>query len=411
MANGDILSDFGINLLEEEIDDVIFQTNEFLTDATFTGAQGPFWWILQMCMALAALFSIVMAAGIAYKMMVKHEPLDVMKLFRPLAVSIIICWWYPPADTGMAGSRNNWCFLDFLSYIPNCIGSYTHDLYEAEASQISDRFEEVQQLIHVRDTMYTNLQAQADVAHTGTSDPNLIEATMEQTGVDEVTSMEKDAAKLWFTSLTAGVIVGIDKIIMLADEIEPEEKAAMIEIVNNNNELLLKLVNDVLEISRLDSGNLSFDIKEHNITKIIKEIYVTYQTLIQPSLCFILELDETVSLPVNIDCFRFTQVISNFLNNANEFTKEGTITLGCKIYKEHQEVCVYVKDTGKGIDDKELMMIFDRFYKTDEFEQGSGLGLSICKVIIERLAGRIEVHSEVGKGSCFSVILSLANII
>ena len=72
MANGDILSDFGINLLEEEIDDVIFQTNEFLTDATFTGAQGPFWWILQMCMALAALFSIVMAAGIAYKMMVKH---------------------------------------------------------------------------------------------------------------------------------------------------------------------------------------------------------------------------------------------------------------------------------------------------------------------------------------------------
>jgi len=57
MANGDILSDFGINLLEEEIDDVIFQTNEFLTDATFTGAQGPFWWILQMCMALAALFA------------------------------------------------------------------------------------------------------------------------------------------------------------------------------------------------------------------------------------------------------------------------------------------------------------------------------------------------------------------
>ena len=152
-----------------------------------------------------------------------------------------------------------------------------------------------------------------------------------------------------------------------ADEIEPEEKAAMIEIVNNNNVLLLKLVNDVLEISRLDSGNLSFDIKEHNITKIIKEIYVTYQTLIQPSLCFILELDETVSLPVNIDCFRFTQVISNFLNNANKFTKEGTITLGCRIYKEHQEVCVYVKDTGKGIDDKELMMIFDRFYKTEEW--------------------------------------------
>lgn len=215
MASGDILSDFGIDILEEEIDDVIFQTNEFLTDATFTGSQGPFWWILQMCMALAALFAIVMAAGMAYKMMVKHEPLDVMKLFKPLVVSIILCWWYPPADTGMANSNSQWSFLDFLSYIPNCIGSYTHDLYQAEAVQIEDKFQEVQQLIFARDTMYTNLQAQADVAHSGTSDPNLVEATMEQAGVEEVTNMEKDAAKLWFTSLTSGIVVGIDKIVML----------------------------------------------------------------------------------------------------------------------------------------------------------------------------------------------------
>ena len=125
MADTNILSDFGINILEEEIDDVIFQTNEFLCDATFTGSQGPFWWILQMCMALAALFSIIVAAGMAYKMMVKHEPLDIMKLFKPLVVSIILCWWYPPADTGMTNSGSSWCVLDFLSYIPNCIGSYT----------------------------------------------------------------------------------------------------------------------------------------------------------------------------------------------------------------------------------------------------------------------------------------------
>ena len=211
----DIVSDLGVNLLEEEIDEVIFQTNQFLTDATFTGSQGPFWWILQMCMALAALFAIIMAAGMAYKMMVKHEPLDVMKLFRPLAVSVILCWWYPPADTGITSSGSSWSVLDFLAYIPNAIGSYTHDLYEAEASQISDRYEEVQGLIYVRDTLYQNLQAQADVARTGTSDPNLVEATMENAGVDEVTAMEKDASKLWFTSLTAGAIVGLDKIIML----------------------------------------------------------------------------------------------------------------------------------------------------------------------------------------------------
>ena len=113
MADGNILSDFGINILEEEIDDVIFQTNEFLTDATFTGSQGPFWWILQMCMALAALFAIVMAAGMAYKMMVKHEPLDVLKLFRPLAVSIILCWCIRNSEAIFSISRRVIMALDF----------------------------------------------------------------------------------------------------------------------------------------------------------------------------------------------------------------------------------------------------------------------------------------------------------
>lgn len=185
----------------------------------------------------------------------------------------------------------------------------------------------------------------------------------------------------------------------------------MLELVNHNNDLLLKLVNDVLEMSRMDSGITFFEMEECNLTEVIKEIYMTHQGLIQPSLNFHLELDESVSLPVNTDRLRFTQVISNLLNNANKFTSKGEITLGCKLDKTHHEVRVYVKDTGKGIDEKELLMIFDRFYKINEFEQGSGLGLSICKVIIERLGGRIEVQSEVDKGSCFTVILSLANAI
>ena len=195
------------------------------------------------------------------------------------------------------------------------------------------------------------------------------------------------------------------------DEIEPEEKKAMLEIINRNNELLLKLVNDVVEISRLDSGNLDLKIKEWNMTTVVKEIYMAYQTLIKPALQFHLVLDESLSLPVRIDRMRFIQVISNFLNNADKFTRSGSVTLGCSVDKEHRKVSVYVQDTGKGIDEKELMMIFDRFYKTDEFEQGSGLGLSICKVIIERLCGHIEVQSEVGKGSRFTVILSLMDII
>ncbi|WP_455962264.1 ATP-binding protein [Bacteroides bouchesdurhonensis] len=205
-------------------------------------------------------------------------------------------------------------------------------------------------------------------------------------------------------------IVGFTNLLVeSADEIDQDEKKSMLEIINHNNELLLKLINDVLEISHLDSGNMDFDIKVWDVTKIIKEIYCKYQSLIQPSLQFHLELDETMILPVNIDRSRFIQVISNLLNNANKFTQSGYITLGCKINQTRNEVCIYVKDSGKGIDDKELMVIFNRFYKSDEFGQGSGLGLPICKVIIEKLSGRIEVYSEVGKGSCFAVIFSIAN--
>lgn len=192
-----------------------------------------------------------------------------------------------------------------------------------------------------------------------------------------------------------------------SDGIEPEEKEEMLRIINLNNDLLLKLVDDVVEISRLDSGSMEFDIKEWNLTEIVCKIYNTYLPLIKPSLQFHLNLDETISLPVHIDCLRFIQVVSNFLNNANKFTWSGHITLGCSVNKEFNEVSVYVEDTGKGIDEQELMMIFDRFYKTDEFEQGSGLGLSISKVIVERLSGRIEVQSEVNSGSRFEVILPL----
>ena len=203
-------------------------------------------------------------------------------------------------------------------------------------------------------------------------------------------------------------IVGFTNLLVSeeADEIDPEEKADMLKIINSNNNLLLKLIDDMVEIARLDSGNMDFEIKEWDMTDVLKEIYKAYQPLIQPSLRFHLELNDT-PLPVHIDCLRFTQVISNFLGNANKFTSSGHITLGCRVDREHNELCVYVEDTGKGIDEKELAMIFDRFYKTDEFGQGSGLGLSISKGIVERLSGRIEVCSKVGQGSYFAVILPL----
>ena len=215
MTNDSTAVDFGINLLEEEIDDVIFRTNEFLTDATFTGGQGPFWWILQMSMALAGLFAIIMCANMAYKMMVKREPLDVMKLFKPLAISIILCWWYPPADTGIGGGRSSWCALDLLSYIPNAIGSYTHDLYEAEAAQVEDRMADVQQL------MYQLGDEASDPMSTIKAASNAVSTLLTQSSVQDVTDAdaaaedEKNIVKAEMTSTSAGLVMMIDKIIML----------------------------------------------------------------------------------------------------------------------------------------------------------------------------------------------------
>ena len=215
MSNDSTAVDFGINLLEEEIDDVIFRTNEFLTDATFTGGQGPFWWILQMSMALAGLFAIIMCANMTYKMMVKREPLDVMKLFKPLAVSIILCWWNPPADTGIAGGNSTWCALDFLSYVPNAIGSYTHDLYENEAAQVEDRMKDVQQL------MFQLGEETSDPISTIKAASNAVSALLTQSSVQDATDAdaaaqeEKDIMKADMTSTSAGLVMMIDKVIML----------------------------------------------------------------------------------------------------------------------------------------------------------------------------------------------------
>lgn len=215
MADSNILSDFGIKILEQEIDDVIFQTNEFLCDATFTGSPRSI--LVDIADVYGSGCAVLDSRSWQYGLQDDgkaranrhHEAVQAScGQCDPLLV-------VPPADTGITNNGSSWCVLDFLSYIPNCIGSYTHDLYEAESAQIEDKFEEVQELIYTRDTLYNSLQAQADVAHSGTSDPNLIESTMEQAGVDEVTNMETDASKLWFTSLTAGAVVGIDKVIML----------------------------------------------------------------------------------------------------------------------------------------------------------------------------------------------------
>lgn len=198
-----ISSNIGVELFEEEIDDVIFQTNEFLTDATFTGDNGPFWWILQMSMCLGALFAIIMAAGMAYKMMVKGETFDPLKIVRVLGIALVMTLWY-----------GDFSVLDGLAYIPNCIGSYTHDLYEAEAAQVQDKYEQLMPLIVQRDSLTRKAQGEINAAANSVSGNGVQESVSEGMGLDAATNSTAEAEKAKTMTLYAGLMVFLDKIIM-----------------------------------------------------------------------------------------------------------------------------------------------------------------------------------------------------
>ena len=199
-------------------------------------------------------------------------------------------------------------------------------------------------------------------------------------------------------------IVGFSNILALDDGVSPEERLEYIGSINKNSDLLLKLINDILELSRIESGYMSFEYEKCFVSELVDSIYMTHQMLISEQLEFIKELD-AVQVEVMVDKGRLTQVITNFLNNASKFTKTGYIKLGYRYLSESDRVAIYVEDTGRGIELSEQKMIFSRFYKQDEFSQGAGLGLSICQVIVEKLRGKSELWSEPGKGSRFTVVL------
>lgn len=207
----DLSQTIGVDLFEEDIDNVVFQTNEFLCNPDFIGTQGPFWWILQMSMALGALFSIIVGASIAYKMMVKGEPIDVFKILKVLGIAMVMIFWYPPSMTGMGGGSGS--ILDALAYIPNCIGSYTHDLYEAEAVQVSEKYNELMPLLQKRDTMYQKAAEVEAAESIVKQDPSIDIMTYTAGGKSAIDGL-KDATRAKKTSVFAGLIIGLDKIVM-----------------------------------------------------------------------------------------------------------------------------------------------------------------------------------------------------
>ncbi|GGK12483.1 MULTISPECIES: PAS domain-containing sensor histidine kinase [Parabacteroides] len=191
-------------------------------------------------------------------------------------------------------------------------------------------------------------------------------------------------------------IVGFSQLLAQTDE--HEDKEEFVRIIEENNDLLLQIINDILDISKIDAGKMTFNYSDFDITEIITDLKQVYNSHLSPKVKFICNLPYKKYM-IRSEKNRLIQVITNLLNNAVKFTSEGSITIGYEIIPKG--LSFYVSDTGKGIDKENLKHVFERFAKFDKFVPGTGLGLSICQMIVNKLGGEISVESEFGKGSTF----------
>ncbi len=197
-------------------------------------------------------------------------------------------------------------------------------------------------------------------------------------------------------------IVGFSDLLKDLDAFSSEEVKQFVETINTNCTLLLALINDILDLSRIESGTMDFQFSSYNLTFIMQQVYDSQRLSMPKGVELRTDLPEGTGKYVITDSVRLKQVVNNFINNAKKFTTHGSITFGYKI-EEAGYTTVFVEDTGTGISEEAQKHIFERFYKADSFTQGAGLGLSICLTIVERLRGTISVSSELKKGTRFEV--------
>ena len=192
-------------------------------------------------------------------------------------------------------------------------------------------------------------------------------------------------------------IVGFSS--LLAETDSRNERQEYIKIVQENNELLLQLISDILDLSKIEAGTFNFVYTNVDVNETCAKIIKSMSMKVSKGVELIFE-EPFPECYIYTDKNRFTQVISNFINNALKFTQQGSITLGYE-QVSHQKIKFYVRDTGMGIPEEKQKSVFERFVKLNTFVQGTGLGLSICKSIVSQMGGEIGVDSTEGIGSCF----------
>ena len=195
-------------------------------------------------------------------------------------------------------------------------------------------------------------------------------------------------------------IVGFSHLIAESDD--AEERKTYYNIVNANNERLLQLINEILDLSKIESGTIEFSFGPASLHNLCREVYDAHIFRTPQGVSLVYEPSDE-SLMIETDKNRVFQVISNLIGNAVKFTKEGSISYGYKLVDN--QIVFHVTDTGTGIEPEKVGRVFERFAKLNNHAQGTGLGLSICKSIVERLGGKISVSSEFGKGTTFTFTL------
>ena len=192
---------------------------------------------------------------------------------------------------------------------------------------------------------------------------------------------------------------------LVTETTNASEQREYFSIINKNCDLLLKLINDILDLSKIESGRLNYNVSEVELRDICQEAYVVQSLKMTSDVALLYNSVAMPSVRLWIDPHRVEQVLLNLLSNAIKFTSKGFISLFYEV--EDMFVRVSVMDTGIGISEEKRESVFERFVKLDDFYQGAGLGLPICKMIVEQLGGEIGVRSELGKGSTFWFTLPL----
>ena len=192
---------------------------------------------------------------------------------------------------------------------------------------------------------------------------------------------------------------------LVTETTNASEQREYFSIINKNCDLLLKLINDILDLSKIESGRLNYNVSEVELRDICQEAYVVQSLKMTSDVALLYNSVAMPSVRLWIDPHRVEQVLLNLLSNAIKFTSKGFISLFYEV--EDMFVRVSVMDTGIGISEEKLESVFERFVKLDDFYQVVGLGLPICKMIVEQLGGEIGVRSELGKGSTFWFTLPL----